>query len=58
VYGGVPDDLVRSELPLSITVSHRFGTLPFVFRTERRLYRILRPCRTIPNTRLRADSFF
>jgi hypothetical protein len=41
VYGGVPDDLVRSELPLSITVSHRFGTSRLVFRTARRLYRIL-----------------
>jgi hypothetical protein len=54
VYGGVPDDLVRS----SITISRRFGTLPLLFRTARRLYRIYGPNRTIPNGRLQADSFF
>jgi hypothetical protein len=35
VYGGVPDDLALSELPLSITVSGWFGIRPFVFRAGR-----------------------
>jgi hypothetical protein len=54
VYGGVPDDLVRS----SITISRRFGTRRPVFRTMGSLYRIYGPSRTIPNGRLQSDSFF